>query len=175
MNYSKINLFDIANGKGIRVSLFLSGCKFNCEGCFNQEQQNFNYGKLFTKKEEELILNRLKDSRFAGLSLLGGDPLCQNNQGLIQLLELCKKVHELGKDIWLWSGFTWKEIFNDNIIDDSCFLKQDIVKQSDIFVDGRFILHQKDLDLAWKGSTNQRVIDVKKSLDKNEIVLYNKG
>ena len=94
MNYQKINLFDIANGLGIRVSLFVSGCKFYCKGCFNSQAWDFNSGSPFTEKEENLIIDRLKHPDFKGLSILGGDPLWQDDEGLNQLIRLCQKVHE---------------------------------------------------------------------------------
>ena len=110
MNYQKINLFDIANGLGIRVSLFVSGCNFHCKGCFNSQAWDFNSGAPFTEKEEDLIIDRLKHPDFKGLSILGGDPLWQDDDGLNQLIRLCQKVHKLGKDIWIWSGFSLDEI-----------------------------------------------------------------
>lgn len=178
MNYAKINLFDIANGKGIRVSLFVSGCQFHCPECFNESAQDYNYGKIFTDKEEKIILNRLKDDNFSGLSIIGGDPLWQNPDGLHQLQKLCAKVHALNKDVWIWSGFTWEEIFNNNELDMQnpllMQLRRAVIVESDVFIDGRFEKDKKDLSLYWKGSSNQRVIDVKKSLKEREIILYDR-
>ena len=172
MNYAKINLFDIANGKGIRVSLFVSGCQFHCKDCFNQCAQDYNFGKKFTDKEEKIILNRLNDDNFKGLSLIGGDPLWQDIEGLKQLISLCEKVHKMGKDVWIWSGFTWEEVFENTNHNEESECRKMLIKSSDVFIDGRFITEQKKLGKAWAGSTNQRVIDVKESLKQNNIVLY---
>ena len=162
MNYSSIELFDICNGNGIRVSLFVSGCKFHCKGCFNEAAQQFNNGKLYTEEEYNIILNKLKNPNYQGLSLLGGDPLWQDDDGLQQLLSLVREVHKLGKDVWLWTGFTWEEIFDkhDTFTDR---LRQDLIRNCDVVIDGRFEQDKKDLSLYWKGSSNQRVIDVRKS------------
>lgn len=164
MNFAKINLFDIANGEGLRVSLFLSGCKFQCKDCFNEEAWDFNYGKKFTEDYEKLILERLAHPDFRGLSLLGGDALWQDEDGLRQLINLCQKVHSLGKDIWLWSGFTWEEVMNPVPLSKQEELRQELIKNCDIFVDGRFHSHEKDLSIAWRGSRNQRIINVKDKL-----------
>ena len=155
LNYQKINAFDIANGKGIRVSLFVSGCKFHCKGCFNSQAWDFNSGYPFTEKEEQLILERLKHPDFKGLSILGGDPFWQDDEGLKQLISLCEKVHKLGKDVWIWTGFTWEELINNENK-----LVLSLVKTCDYLIDGRFVEKEKDLSVPWRGSTNQRIIDV---------------
>lgn len=159
MNYQKINLFDIANGLGIRVSLFVSGCNFHCKGCFNSQAWDFNSGAPFTEKEEDLIIDRLKHPDFKGLSILGGDPLWQDDDGLNQLIRLCQKVHKLGKDIWIWSGFSL-----DEIIEGTNPLRLELIKNCDYFIDGRFVEKCKDLSIAWRGSTNQHIIDIKSAL-----------
>ena len=166
MNYQKINAFDIANGEGIRVSLFVSGCKFHCKGCFNPQAWDLYSGYLYTEKEEELILNRLKHPDFKGLSILGGDPLWQDDDGLKQLISLCKKVHELGKDIWVWTGFTFEEI----VLHENSLLFE-LVENCDYLIDGRFISDEKDLSIPWRGSTNQRIIDINKTKEQlNSII-----
>lgn len=168
MKYAKINLFDIANGEGIRVSLFVTGCKFHCKGCFNQEAQDFAYGKEFTSESAELILNRLKDERFDGLTLIGGDPLWQTTKDIKTLTNLCKEVHKLNKNIWIWSGFTWEDIFNNN--EDEYKTRQELISNCDVFIDGLFEEDKKDLSLAWRGSSNQRIINVKESLKENSVI-----
>ena len=168
MKYAKINLFDIANGEGIRVSLFVTGCKFHCKGCFNQEAQDFTYGKEFTSESVELILNRLKDERFDGLTLIGGDPLWQTTNDIKTLINLCKEVHKLNKNIWIWSGFTWEDIFNSN--EDEYKTRQELISNCDVFIDGLFEEDKKDLSLAWRGSSNQRIINVKESLKENSVI-----
>lgn len=152
MKYAKINLFDIANGEGIRVSLFVTGCKFHCEGCFNQEAQDFSYGKDFTSESAEIILNRLKDKRFDGLTLIGGDPLWQTTKDIKTLINLCKEVHKLNKNVWIWSGFTWEDIFNSD--EEEYKVRQELISNCDVFIDGLFEEDKKDLSLAWRGSSN---------------------
>lgn len=169
MNYAKVNLFDIANGEGIRVSLFVSGCNFHCPQCFNQDAQDFSFGAPFTSSIKKAIINRINLPFIDGLTLIGGDPLCQRNEDIKELIELCKEVKKLDKTIWIWSGYTWEEIFDTNDFDD---IKQQLVGNCDVWVDGRFEINKKDLSLAWRGSSNQRIIDVQKSLKKKQVVLY---
>ena len=166
MYYSQINSFDVANGEGIRVSLFVSGCSFHCKGCFNPEAWEYNYGKEYTQETEDYILKLLNNENIRGLSVLGGDPLCQDYKGLNQLIHLLDKVQEMGKDVWVWSGYTWDELFDEEL-DFKDTLMQDrrtIIALADVFVEGRFEEDKKDLSLAWRGSSNQRVINVNASL-----------
>ena len=168
MNYSQLIACDTANGEGIRTSLFVSGCTNHCPGCFNQEAQDFNYGKLYTQDTENMLLDYIKQPYVAGLSILGGDPLCQDDMGLITLNFLAHKVHSLGKTVWLWTGFKWEDFnFTNNFS-----LKSMLLSACDVVVDGPFIEAEKDLTLAFRGSRNQRVIDVRKTLEKGEIILY---
>ena len=168
MNYSQLIACDTANGEGIRTSLFVSGCTNHCPGCFNQEAQDFNYGKLYTQDTENMLLDCVKQPYVAGLSILGGDPLCQDDMGLITLNFLAHKVHSLGKTVWLWTGFKWEDFnFTNNFS-----LKSMLLSACDVVVDGPFIEAEKDLTLAFRGSRNQRVIDVRKTLEKGEIILY---
>lgn len=173
MNYSGINFCDIANGKGIRVSLFVSGCHFHCDGCFNPEAWDYEYGKPYTKETENKILEEIKKPHIRGLSILGGDPLCQSYEGMNQLFSLANKVNELGKNTWIWTAYTWEELMEDETEKEGPLLwqmRRSLVLACDVWVDGRFILNQKDLSLAFRGSKNQRVIDIKKSLEKKEVV-----
>lgn len=172
MNYTKILPFDLANGTGIRVSLFVSGCRFHCPDCFNQESQDFDYGKPFTNDTVKTILDLVSNPYVSGLSILGGDPIWQDAQGLRMLISLAQEVRQLNKTIWLWSGFTWEEIMDVNKDDYISTLRKDVITLSDVFVDGRFEKDLKDLTLKWRGSSNQRVIDVKKSLEADGAVLY---
>lgn len=168
MNYSQLIACDTANGEGIRTSLFVSGCTNHCPGCFNQKAQDFNYGKPYTQDTENMLLDCIKQPYVAGLSILGGDPLCQDDMGLITLNFLTHKVHSLGKTVWLWTGFKWEDFnFTNNFS-----LKSMLLSACDIVVDGPFIEAEKDLTLAFRGSRNQRVIDVRKTLEKGEIILY---
>ena len=168
MNYSQLIACDTANGEGIRTSLFVSGCTNHCPGCFNQEAQDFNYGKLYTQDTENMLLDCVKQPYISGLSILGGDPLCQDDMGLITLNFLTHKVHSLGKTVWLWTGFKWEDFnFTSNFS-----LQSMLLSACDVVVDGPFIEAEKDLTLAFRGSRNQRVIDVKKTLTKGKIILY---
>ena len=168
MNYSQLIACDTANGEGVRTSLFVSGCTNHCPGCFNQEAQDFNYGKPYTQDTENMLLDCVKQPYISGLSILGGDPLCQDDMGLITLNFLTHKVHSLGKTVWLWTGFKWEDFnFTNNFS-----LKSMLLSACDVVVDGPFIEAEKDLTLAFRGSRNQRVIDVHKTLEKGEIILY---
>lgn len=168
MNYGRIIKYDVANGEGVRTSLFVSGCTNHCPGCFNQEAQDFNYGKLYTQDTENILLESINHSYISGLSILGGDPLCQNDAGLITLNSLAHKVHSLGKTVWLWTGFKWEDFsFTNNFS-----LQSLLLSACDVVVDGPFIEAEKDLSLAFRGSRNQRIIDVRKTLGKGEIILY---
>ena len=163
MNYAEIKNYDIANGPGLRVSLFVSGCTNHCPGCFNKETWDFNYGIPFTDKTIDLILEMLNNKHIAGLSLLGGDPMEESNQKA--LLPLVKKVKSLypNKDIWCYTGFLFENVH-----------KYEILKYIDVLVDGRFIEKLKVANLRFRGSTNQRIIDVKKSTEKSEIIIWYK-
>ena len=161
MNYGIINKFDVINGNGIRVSLFVSGCHNNCKGCFNKQSQDFNYGKKFTDEIQKEILLALTPIYITGISILGGEPL--ENENISTVCNLCREIKEKfpTKDIWLYTGYTFENI--------SSYL---IMKYIDVLVDGKYIEEQKDLTLKWRGSKNQRVIDVKESLEQNKVVLY---
>lgn len=168
MNYSQLIACDTANGEGVRTSLFVSGCTNHCPGCFNQEAQDFNYGKLYTQDTENILLDCVKQPYISGLSILGGDPLCQDDMGLITLNFLAHKVHSLGKTVWLWTGFKWEDFnFTNNFS-----LQSLLLSACDVVVDGPFIEAEKDLSLAFRGSRNQRIIDVHETLEKGEIILY---
>lgn len=179
MNYGNIKFYDIANGEGIRVSLFVSGCKFCCKDCFNSEAWDFDYGKEFDYKAVMTIREGLEKPYIKGLSILGGDPLWQSLSGLYDLIHLCEDVHILyKKDIWMWSGFTFDTIFKSKVYanetdKDTLLAQRKLISSCDVFVDGPFKVEQKDLTLKWKGSSNQRVIDVKKTLNNNlNVILY---
>lgn len=178
MYYSNIIEDDIANGEGIRVSLFVSGCQFHCPSCFNQEAQNYTYGKEYTKETEEKILKLVERPWCAGLSILGGDPLWQDTRGLWELFDLCDEVAIRGKNTWIWSGFIWEELFEtpDSLDKDESYLsisRRSLILQTDVFVDGRFEKDKKDLSLKWRGSSNQRVIDIKATKENDlKPVLY---
>lgn len=170
MRYCNIIEEDCANGEGFRTTLFVSGCNFHCKDCFNQDAQDFNYGKEYTEETEEYILEQVSKPHIKGLSLLGGDPLWQDIDGLKQLRQLVQKVHDLGKTVWIWSGFTYENLLDGSGLSEEANERILLVRDCDVFVDGLFEYDKKDLSLAWRGSRNQRVIDMNKTKDK--VVLY---
>jgi anaerobic ribonucleoside-triphosphate reductase activating protein len=174
MNYSGLKKYSIGNGEGIRTSLYVSGCNFHCNGCFNPETWDFNYGLPYTDKTEEEILNLIKSDRVDGLSLLGGDPLCQSYEDIELLLQLVLKVKDLGKNTWIWSGFTWEELMQTSFNESHQLWqkRKELISACDVWVDGRFVMKERNLNLQWCGSNNQRIIDVKQSIDQNNLVLY---
>lgn len=165
MNYATIKRFDIANGPGVRVSLFVSGCRHRCKNCFNPEAWDFSYGKEFDDKVIDDLINALAPEHIQGLSLLGGEPFEPENQPGI--LKLVKKVRETysDKDIWCYSGFTFDELIKQNAI------VTDILQLTDVLIDGKFVEELKDASLLFRGSSNQRIIDVKKSLIECKVIL----
>lgn len=171
MNYADIKTADIANGKGVRVSLFVSGCNHHCNGCFNTEAWDFNYGKEFTEKEIDKIMEELEHPYVAGLSILGGEPLEYANQKGI--LPLVKKVKERfpEKDIWCYTGYTFDRDITVNMFNNWDETKE-LMSYIDVLVDGKFELENKNLNLKFRGSTNQRIIDVQKSLKVHKVIPY---
>ena len=171
MNYAEIKKTDIANGEGVRVSLFVSGCRRGCKNCFNKIAWDFGYGKPFTEEVEEEIIAALSPSYIAGLTLLGGDPLEPENQRA--LLPFVKKLRARlpQQNIWCYTGYT----FTDGAIEEpqaNGEVTRERISQFDVLVDGRFEESLKDIRLKFRGSSNQRVIDVKRSISENNIVLY---
>lgn len=174
MNYAAIRNYDIANGEGVRTSLFVSGCTNHCPGCFNPEAQDFEYGKLFTSDTLFELSTMLKEPTVSGLSILGGDPMCQNPHGIFYLNELCKITKCMDKTVWLWTGFLWEDLFNNNHYSNISIMKQELLMRCDVVIDGPFIEAQADRALNWRGSANQRVIDVQKTIKQGKIILYEK-
>lgn len=171
MNYGEIKPVDIANGIGVRVSLFVSGCRNKCIECFNPMTWSFQYGNVYTKETENQIMELLNKSFIEGLTILGGEPFEPENQETV--LKLVKRVKsELpNKNIWIYSGFTYEELIGEVPSRASLPITKEILKNIDILVDGRFEIKQKDLMIKFRGSRNQRIIDVQKTLQSNEIVL----
>lgn len=162
MRYNKIRKMDIADGPGVRVSVFFQGCAFHCKNCFNPETWDFKAGKEFTDETIEEILNLCDKDFITGLSLLGGEPMHPTNiEGSTKLAKMFKERFP-DKTIWSWTGFLFDEYLKD----------KEIVKYLDVVVDGQFKDELRNPNLKWKGSANQRVIDVKKSLKKGEVVLW---
>ena len=150
MNYAEIKKVDIANGPGVRVSLFVSGCRNHCKGCFNPETWDFDYGRPFTRATEDEIIEALRPSWIQGLSILGGEPTEEENAAV--LIPFLKRVRAVlpDKDIWLYSGYTYEALRD-----------KEILTLVDVLVDGPFLLEQKDAGLAFRGSRNQRIIDLR--------------
>lgn len=169
MNYADIKKIDVANGEGVRVSLFVSGCNHHCKGCFNQCAWDFNYGKKFTEKEEQQIIDYMNYDYISGLSLLGGEPLEPKNQE--GLLPLVKKVKEKfpDKNIWCYTGFDFEKDVVGKMAKNNETTRE-LLKYIDIIVDGKFEEDKKDLKLQFRGSSNQKIVDVKKSLQTGQIV-----
>lgn len=166
MFYHNITKDDMLNGSGLRVTLWVSGCEINCIGCHNPQTHNSNSGIPFNKQAEDELFEALKHDYISGITISGGHPLMEcNRPEVLRLIRKFKRLYPT-KNIWLYTGYTYEQI--QNIPD----CKQ-IVDLVDVLVDGPFVLYQKDTSLHWKGSKNQRVIDIKQTLDKGEIVLYN--
>ena len=171
MHYADIKKADIANGLGVRVSVFVSGCHHHCKNCFNPEAWDFNYGKEFTEEEIDRVMKELDQPYVSGLSLLGGEPLEHvNQQGLLPLV---KKVKEKfpDKNIWCYTGYK----FDEDVMDRMCNEWKEtpeLLSYLDVIVDGKFEEEKKDIKLRFRGSSNQRIIDVKKSLKDKKAVLF---
>lgn len=162
MNYAQIRHYDVANGPGVRASIFVSGCTHNCKNCFNKEAQDFNYGNLYTKEVEDKFMKYVLDDNTKGVSILGGEPLMQTmDNSLLNLLKKIKK--ETNKEIWLWSGYTYEEA----ILSEK---RKEILNYVDVLVDGRFEEENKSLLIKFRGSTNQRIIDLNKTRKEGKIV-----
>jgi anaerobic ribonucleoside-triphosphate reductase activating protein len=157
--------FNFVDGEGVRCSLYVSGCNFNCPGCYNKAAQNFHYGKPYTQELEDQIIADLGQSYVQGLTLLGGEPFL-NTQVCIRL---CKRIRaEFGhdKDIWSWTGYKWDELMQETPD------KLELLSLLDILVDGRFLEAEKDLTLQFRGSANQRIIDVPASLQTGQVEIW---
>ena len=171
MNYAEIKYCDVANGPGVRTSLFVSGCSHHCPGCFNELAWDFNYGKPFTQDTIDSIIESLKPDYIQGLTLLGGEPFEYSNQK--GLLPLVRQVREVlpQKDIWCFTGF----LFDKDIIENMCKKwkeTNELLSYIDVLVDGRFVEELKNLNLKFKGSENQRTILVNESLKSGNVILY---
>lgn len=171
MYYSAIKKCDVANGPGIRVSLFVSGCTHHCKGCFNKETWDFKFGTEFTPDAEDKIINHLSPDHINGFSLLGGEPFeVENQRVLVKLLKRIKETYPQ-KTIWCYTGY----LLDDELMRESrarCEVTDEMLSYIDILVDGEFKEDEKDLRLRFRGSKNQRVIDIKETLKTNEIVWW---
>lgn len=171
MNYGNIKKNDIANGEGVRVSLFVSGCTNHCFNCFQPETWDFEYGQPFTEQTKQEILDALQPSYIQGITLLGGDPFeISNQEELVKLLRAIKEKYP-NKNVWAYTGF----ILDQDLLDGGRrhgLHTDEMLSYIDVLVDGPFINDQKNISLKFRGSENQRVIDLKKSLKEQEVILY---
>ena len=161
MRFAQIRKEDISNGPGIRVSLFVQGCNRHCDGCFNPETWDYNGGRIFNRRMQELFLDLGKEKRITGFSILGGEPLDQDER----MLELIKKIKERypDKTIWMWTGHTYEDLTDKQM---------EIVKLIDVLVDGPFIISQRCPGKRFRGSMNQRIIDIKKTIESGTITIH---
>ena len=171
MNYGTIKPTDIANGEGVRVSLFVSGCTHHCPGCFNYVTWDFNYGKPFTKETEDEILNLLSRNYIDGLSLLGGEPMEPCNQRcLANLVERFKERYP-NKNLWIYTGYT----YDVDLVPGGkayCEVTDRILDQCDVMVDGEFVESLKDISLKFRGSSNQRILNIRETRKRHAVVFW---
>ncbi|MCI5839213.1 MAG: anaerobic ribonucleoside-triphosphate reductase activating protein [Peptoniphilaceae bacterium] len=164
MRFGQIRKYDVANGPGIRTSFFVTGCKFNCKGCFNKEYQDFNYGEIWTDEQTNIIIENLKLDEIEGLTILGGEPF----ENCDDLYEIVKKIRKFSdKSIWIYSGNKFEILLNNKKY-------KKLLELCDVLVDGLFIENLKNLKLSFRGSKNQRIIDIKRSIELNKPVWINK-
>lgn len=163
MRYAQLRRYDISNGPNIRATLFVSGCTHNCKGCFNKDYQDFNYGKEWTSTAETIFLHYVEDPKVKGVNILGGEPLQQTMDN--SLADLLAKIKEnTNKPIWLWTGYKLEDVINNTKV-------MNILQYVDVLIDGKFEEDKKDLNLMYRGSANQRIINLTKTFEKGEIVL----
>ena len=174
MNYAEIKNLDIANGPGLRVSLFVSGCTHHCKGCFNPESWDFNYGQPFTEATEEELLKLLENEHIRGLSLLGGEPFEPANQAVLAPFLQRVKAKFLYKDVWCYSGYNFEQdMLTGNL--GPWEITEQMLNCIDVLVDGEFVIELKNPNLRFRGSANQRVILVQESLKEDRIVQWDDG
>ena len=172
MHYGELKDCDIANGTGVRVTLFVSGCTNACEGCFQPETWDFCYGKPFTEETEDEILRLLEPAYISGLTILGGEPFEPENQRvLVPFLKRFKERYPR-KDLWVFSGFRYDDEMTVPGNHANCEVTQDFLDMIDVLVDGRFVLNLKDLRLRYRGSSNQRIIDMRRTRTEGRVVLW---
>lgn len=171
MNYGNIKYYDISNGDGVRTSLFVSGCNHHCKGCFNEVAWDFDYGFPYTTETTTEILDSLEPEYISGLSVLGGEPLDPRNVSTVANLIYLTKLKYPEKTIWLYTGYTYEEIIQDLLFKDK-YSYITILSSIDVLVDGKFDESLKDISLKFRGSSNQRIIDIKKSQIADLVLMY---
>lgn len=165
INYAEIKKYDVANSPYVGSTLFVSGCTNNCEGCFNTIAKDFNYGNQWTNDTEDLFIKYLQDEQVRNANILGGEPMQQDSKTILHLVKRIKA--ETDVTIWCWTGCLFEDLIKKED-------KVEILKYIDVLIDGKFDKSKRDLKLKYRGSSNQRVIDVPKSLKENRVILYNK-
>lgn len=165
MNYAQIRKFDVTNGPGIRTTLFVSGCTHNCKGCFNKEQQDFNYGDPWTKEVERDFIKASINPMIEGINILGGEPMQQiNDIDFITLISNLKTI--VNKPIWVWTGYTFEQLIKSEA-------HKKLLSFIDVLIDGKYEEDKKDIMLKYRGSSNQRIINVKESLMQDKLIELN--
>ena len=173
MRYAQITPFEVCNGKGAGVSLFVQGCHFQCKGCFNQDAWDFCGGKEWTEKIENKIFEMINKPYIKRVSILGGEPLANENVKEVHGLMIKIKDRFPDKNIWLYTGFNFGDVINCPLRDMYTTYRRNAISMCDVVIDGRFVEELKDLTLEFRGSSNQRIIDVRGSIKNNKVVLYN--
>lgn len=169
MNYIKIDSCNMNNGNGLRCVVWVSGCNHHCKNCFNPETWDNSNGDEFGEEQFSFIRDTLHQSWCSGITFSGGDPLCQDPQGFHYLNKLALTTRSLGKTVWLWTGFKWEDIWNDE--SEIALYRQNLLSLCDVVVDGQYVDSLRDLTLKWRGSSNQRVILSRMSISKKELIL----
>lgn len=175
MNYVKIDNCNMNNGSGLRIVVWCSYCCFHCKNCFNAEAQDKDYGDKFTAKQIEYIKTYLTKDWCSGITLSGGDVMWQTPEDIEELIKLCDYTHSINKNVWVWTGFTFEEIMqynksNEELSDEES-ARQKLLFHCDVLVDGRYVDEQRNLMLKWRGSSNQRVLNIPESLKQKQAVL----
>ncbi len=171
MNYATIKYFDIANGPGIRTCLFVSGCTHKCPGCFNYEAWDFNYGNSFGEAIQDELIESLRPDYVDGMTILGGEPMEPSNQeALVDFIERVREVYP-EKSLWMYTGDTYEDLCNKDSVRHTAFTER-ILNALDVLVDGKFVEELKDITLRFKGSSNQRLIDLVKTRESGQIVIW---
>lgn len=179
MNYAQMRSMDISNGEGIGVSLFVQGCDFHCENCFNSETWDFSKGQEWNEKTKNQFLKLVEKPFIQRVSILGGEPLHPKNvQNVLKIVDEIRVSYPT-KNIWLYTGYTWEQIMYPIVTDDLNFerdyiikARKELVSKCDVLIDGRYVDELRDVSLHWRGSSNQRVINVQETLKQNKIILW---
>ena len=163
MNYAQMRTMDVANGEGIGTALFVSGCPFHCDGCFNPETWDYNYGKKFTKETLNNLIEITDKAYISRISILGGEPLATTNLEVVGLIIESLKKHFPKKKIWVYSGYTYESLKEDQL---------EAISKADVLIDGQFLQDKKDFNLKFRGSSNQRIIDIQKTIKKSKLIFW---